>query len=175
LLAGLAAPRGSTLLAVERQMHRARLVARALSGTAGRWAVVAGDATVPAWRAARFDRVLLDVPCTGLGALRRRPEARWRRSPADVSALRPVQAALLRTALDAARPGGLVAYVTCSPHPAETTVVVNDVLSERGDAEYLDARPLLAGVPDLGGGPHIQLWPHRHGTDAMFLALLRKM
>jgi 16S rRNA (cytosine967-C5)-methyltransferase len=175
LLAGLAAPRGSTLLAVERQMHRARLVARALSGTAGRWAVVAGDATVPAWRAARFDRVLLDVPCTGLGALRRRPEARWRRSPADVSALRPVQAALLRTALDAARPGGLVAYVTCSPHPAETTVIVNDVLSERGDAEYLDARPLLAGVPDLGGGPHIQLWPHRHGTDAMFLALLRKM
>jgi 16S rRNA (cytosine967-C5)-methyltransferase len=175
LLGGLAAPRGSTLLAVERRVHRARLVARALSGTAGRWAVVAGDATVPAWRAGRFDRVLLDVPCTGLGALRRRPEARWRRSPADVSALRPVQAALLRTALDAARRGGLIAYVTCSPHPAETSVVVNDVLGERGDAGYVDARPLLAGVPNLGVGPHIQLWPHRHGTDAMFLALLRKV
>ena len=175
LLGGLAAPRGSTLLAVERQVHRARLVARALSGTAGRWAVVAGDATVPAWRAGRFDRVLLDVPCTGLGALRRRPEARWRRSPADVSALRPVQAALLRTALDAARRGGLIAYVTCSPHPAETSVVVNDDLGERGDAKYVDARPLLAGVPNLGVGPHIQLWPHRHGTDAMFLALLRKV
>jgi 16S rRNA (cytosine967-C5)-methyltransferase len=175
LLGGLAAPRDSTLLAVERRMHRARLVVRALSGTAGTWAVVAADATVPAWRAGRFDRVLLDAPCTGLGALRRRPEARWRRSPADVSALRPVQAALLRTALDAARRGGLVAYVTCSPHPAETSVIVNDVLGERSDAEYFDARPLFAGLPDLGGGPHIQLWPHRHGTDAMFLALLRKI
>jgi 16S rRNA (cytosine967-C5)-methyltransferase len=86
-----------------------------------------------------------------------------------------VQAALLRTALDAARRGGLVAYVTCSPHPAETSVIVNDVLGERSDAEYFDARPLFAGLPDLGGGPHIQLWPHRHGTDAMFLALLRKI
>jgi len=76
--------------------------------------------------------------------------------------------------LDAARPGGLVAYVTCSPHLAETKFVVADVLAGRDDVERVDARPLLDGLPDLGPGPDVQLWPHRHGTDAMYLALLRR-
>jgi 16S rRNA (cytosine967-C5)-methyltransferase len=174
LLGGLAAERGGGLLAVDRQPHRARLVARTLAGNPGPWAVVLADGTVPAWRPAAFDRVLVDAPCTGLGALRRRPEARWRRSPADVAALHPLQVSLLHSAVDAARVGGLVAYVTCSPHPAETSVVVNDVLAARRDVARVDARPYLPGVPDLGAGPHIQLWPHRHGTDAMFLALLRR-
>ncbi|KWX10967.1 hypothetical protein TR74_00490, partial [Carbonactinospora thermoautotrophica] len=124
-----------------------------------------------------FDRVLLDAPCTGLGALRRRPEVRWRRRPEDVPELARLQRELLRSALDAVRPGGLVAYVTCSPHLAETRVVVDDVLGERaGGVAYVDARPLFpAGMPDLGPGPVVQLWPHRHGTDAMFLALLRRV
>ncbi|OEV23657.1 rRNA cytosine-C5-methyltransferase, partial [Streptomyces nanshensis] len=110
---------------------------------------------------------------------RRRPEARWRRRPEDLAGFAPLQRALLRQALEAARVGGVVAYVTCSPHLAETRAVVDDVLRELAKegataAERLDARPLLSGVPDLGAGPDIQLWPHLHGTDAMYLALLRR-
>ncbi|MGH8938010.1 MAG: rRNA cytosine-C5-methyltransferase, partial [Actinomycetes bacterium] len=71
-------------------------------------------------------------------------------------------------------PGGVVAYVTCSPHLAETRTVVEDVLRRGRAADRVDARPLLPGVPDLGDGPDVQLWPHRHGTDAMYLSLLRK-
>ncbi|HZB48715.1 MAG TPA: hypothetical protein VE547_06430, partial [Mycobacteriales bacterium] len=127
----------------------------------------------PAWRSGTFDRVLLDAPCTGLGALRRRPEARWRRRPEDVAELADLQRRLLRSALAAARPGGLVGYVVCSPHPAETREVVADVLAD-GTAEPLDTRALFPGVPDLGDGPAVQLWPHRHGTDAMFCAVLRR-
>ncbi len=174
LLGGLVAERGGALLAVDRQPHRARLVAGALTGSPSQWLVVAGDGRVPTWRHGEFDRVLVDVPCTGLGALRRRPELRWRRSPSDVAALRPLQAELLRSAIEAARPNGLIAYVTCSPHLAETVVVVGDVVKGRDDVVTLDARPYLPRVPHLGTGPHVQLWPHRHGTDAMFLALLRK-
>jgi len=126
------------------------------------------------WAPARGSRVLADVPCTGLGALRRRAEARWRRQPSDLVALGPLQRRLLDAALGAARPGGLVAYVTCSPLPAETRDVVAAVLADRADVHRVDARGLLPGVPGLGAGPDVQLWPHRHGTDAMYLALLRR-
>jgi len=174
LLAGLATDRGATLLAVERQPHRARMVENALRGDAGNHRVVVADATQPLPGEDPFDRVLLDAPCTGLGALRRRPEARWRRRPSDIPTLRALQLALLTAALAAVRPGGLVAYVTCSPHLAETSTVVSDVLRHQIDVERVDARPLLPGVPMLGDGPDVQLWPHRHGTDAMYLALLRR-
>ncbi|MFF2654445.1 RsmB/NOP family class I SAM-dependent RNA methyltransferase [Streptomyces sp. NPDC058045] len=174
LLAGLAARRGAVLLAAEKQPHRAGLVARALDGNPGPYQVIAADGTRPPWRPGSFDRVLVDVPCTGLGALRRRPEARWRRRPEDLDGFAPLQRELLRTALDSVRPGGVVGYATCSPHLAETRAVVDDVLKRYGDAELLDARPLLPGVPALGEGPDVQLWPHLHGTDAMYLALLRR-
>ncbi len=128
--------------------------------------------------------MLVDAPCTGLGALRRRPEARWRRRPEDVAELSRLQRELLAAALRHVRPGGVVAYVTCSPHLAETVGVVAAATRRRGKpaaraeeeiaVEQLDARPYLPGVPDLGPGPSVQLWPHRHGTDAMFLALLRR-
>jgi 16S rRNA (cytosine967-C5)-methyltransferase len=174
LLAGLATDRGAGLLAVERQPHRARMVENALRGDAGSHRVVVADATQPLPGEDPFDRVLLDAPCTGLGALRRRPEARWRRRPSEIPTLRALQVALLRAAVAAVRPGGLVAYVTCSPHLAETSTVISDLLRHRVDVERVDARPLLAGVPMLGDGPDVQLWPHRHGTDAMYLALLRR-
>ena len=86
----------------------------------------------------------------------------------------PLQEALLGSALDAARPGGVVAYVTCSPHPAETEQVVRAVQQRRADVTVLDARSYLGEVDDLARGPFIQLWPHRHRTDAMFCALLRR-
>ncbi|WP_233507024.1 RsmB/NOP family class I SAM-dependent RNA methyltransferase [Jiangella anatolica] len=174
LLAGLLTERGGRLLAVEQHQHRARLVAQALAGDPGEHEILVADATKPSWPEADFDRVLLDAPCTGLGALRRRPEARWRRRPSDVAGLRQLQGDLLRSALWSVRPGGLVGYITCSPHPAETATLVDDVLAGRDDVERVDARPYLPGVPDLGDGPDVQLWPHRHGTDAMYLALLRR-
>jgi 16S rRNA (cytosine967-C5)-methyltransferase len=125
-----------------------------------------------------YDLVLVDAPCTGLGALRRRPEARWRRRPEDLTLLAPLQRDLLRSAIAATVVGGVVAYVTCSPHLAETHAVVADV-ARQADAEIVDAREAVqaaatAAVPDLGPGPYVQLWPHVHGTDAMFLALFRR-
>ncbi|MFF7968883.1 RsmB/NOP family class I SAM-dependent RNA methyltransferase [Streptomyces sp. NPDC007903] len=174
LLAALAAERGATLVASEKQPHRAGLVAKALAGNPGPYQVITADGTRPPWRSGTFDRVLMDVPCTGLGALRRRPEARWRRRPEDLENFAPVQRSLLRTALDSVRVGGVVGYATCSPHLAETRAVVADLLKQHPDTELIDARPLLPGVPDLGEGPDIQLWPHIHGTDAMYLALIRR-
>ncbi|MBI1352434.1 MAG: rRNA cytosine-C5-methyltransferase [Actinomycetales bacterium] len=173
LLDGLAQERGGSLLAVEQHPHRAELVTRSFApGSASR--VVVGDARHAPWGDELFDRVLVDAPCTGLGALRRRPEARWRRTTADLAALGGLQRDLLRTAVSAVRPGGVVGYVTCSPHLAETEFVVADVLRGRDDLQLVDARPLLPEVEDLGDGPTIQLWPHRHGTDGMFLALIRR-
>jgi 16S rRNA (cytosine967-C5)-methyltransferase len=178
LLGALAAERGAALIAAEKQPHRARLVQRALEGNPGPYQVIAADGARPAWRPETFDRVLVDVPCTGLGALRRRPEARWRRRPEDLDRFAPLQRALLRGALSAVRVGGVVGYATCSPHLAETRAVVEDVLAGRGGpaaaAEWIDARPLMPGLPALGDGPDVQLWPHLHGTDAMYLALLRR-
>lgn len=174
LLGALAAERGASLLASEKQPHRAGLVAKALAGNPGPYQVVAADGTRPPWRPGSFDRVLVDVPCTGLGALRRRPEARWRRRPEDLDGFAPLQRGLLRTALESVRVGGVVGYATCSPHLAETRAVVADLLKQFPDAELIDARPLLPDVPDLGDGQDIQLWPHLHGTDAMYLALLRR-
>jgi 16S rRNA (cytosine967-C5)-methyltransferase len=165
LLAALGAERGVTLTANEVRPHRAELVAQATR----HWPVIklTEDGRMLAPIDGGYDRVLLDAPCSGLGALRRRPEARWRRTPTDVADLVHLQRELLEAALRLVRPGGLVAYVTCSPHRAETSEIV-------AGADVLDARPLFAGLPDLGAGPTVQLWPHRHGTDAMFFALLRR-
>jgi 16S rRNA (cytosine967-C5)-methyltransferase len=181
LAATLAARGGGTggLVAVEVAEHRAELVRQALRPVPGAHEVRTADGRDAA-EPGRYDRVLVDAPCTGLGALRRRPEARWRRSPQDLATLGPLQRDLLRAALDAARPGGVVAYVTCSPHPAETSAVVADVVRRREDVAQVDAREALVAAVgegrahDLGDGPAVQLWPHVHGTDAMYLALLRR-
>ncbi|WP_017591158.1 RsmB/NOP family class I SAM-dependent RNA methyltransferase [Nocardiopsis potens] len=178
LLAGLAGRRDARLLSAEVQPARAGLVASAVERSVRDAArVVVADSTRPAWRDGAFDRVLADVPCTGLGALRRRPESRWRRTPQTAGELAPLQTALLERALDAARPGGVVAYVTCSPHLPETSGIVEPVLAARADAELLRAADHLPEVGDVAAGRdgmYAQFWPHRHGTDAMFLALIRK-
>jgi 16S rRNA (cytosine967-C5)-methyltransferase len=176
LLAALAADRGATLVAAERQEHRARLVQRALAGADGTLGVVTSDGTVPPFRPGTFDRVLVDAPCTGLGALRRRPEARWRRRADDLLGLVLLQRRLLSQALELTRPGGVVLYATCSPVLSETRGVVTSVLESHPDVRLEDAGALLPNVPDCAGPLEgtLQLWPHRHGTDAMFLALLRR-
>jgi 16S rRNA (cytosine967-C5)-methyltransferase len=185
LLSGEAILRRATGVSVEVRPQRADLVRAAVVGAEDRWEVRTEDGRdVGRNEPDSYDRVLVDVPCTGLGALRRRPEARWRRTPADLATLAPLQRALLDSALRACRPGGVVAYVTCSPHVAETRAVVDDAVraGRRGKgpaAELVDARPHVTGrdgvgLPGLGDGPTVQLWPHVHGTDAMFVALLRR-
>jgi 16S rRNA (cytosine967-C5)-methyltransferase len=165
-------PAGVRLTAADRAEHRAELVCRSL-GDADDVEVLVADGREPPWPEASFDRVLLDAPCTGLGALRRRPEVRWRRTPDDVPPLAELQTELLAGALRSVRPGGLVAYVTCSPHTAETTAVV-DAAAAREDVEVLPVAPLFPEIPGVERGRYAQLWPHRHGTDAMFMALLRR-
>jgi 16S rRNA (cytosine967-C5)-methyltransferase len=185
LLAALAAQRGATLVANEVAPHRARLVANALAALPDGVVeeVRTGDGReVGADEPGAYDRVLVDAPCTGLGALRRRPESRWRRTPSDLAALTGLQRELLTSALDAVRPGGVVAYVTCSPHLAETQLVVSDVLKKRADVERLDTPGVVRSVVRAGAADEIplsdrddvQLWPHVHGTDAMHLTLLRR-
>jgi 16S rRNA (cytosine967-C5)-methyltransferase len=174
LLGAIASQRGARLIAAEVAPHRARLVKRAMQPIRGIPWVVNADGTAPPFRPGAFSRVLVDAPCTGLGALRRRPESRWRRTPASVPELASLQYRLLSSALSLVRPGGVVAYVTCSPHLAETRSVVAAVLASRSGFSQIDARPFLPGVPDLGSGPDVQLWPHLHGTDAMYLALIRR-
>jgi 16S rRNA (cytosine967-C5)-methyltransferase len=167
LLDALADVRGATLVANERQVHRAGLVA-----SHGVRRVVAGDGGHPPFAPGTFDRILVDAPCSGLGALRRRPEARWRKTAGDIADLVPLQHRLVVSALDLVRPGGVVVYATCSPVLAETRDVVARVLAET-DAELV---PVGCAAPDSAGPipGTVQLWPHRHGTDAMFIAVLSR-
>ncbi len=163
-----AAVEGVSVTAVEPAPHRADLVRENISGLPVEVVCVDGreSGLEPG-----FDRVLVDAPCTGLGALRRRPEARWRRQPGDVPQLGKLQRELLASAIRLTRPGGVVLYATCSPHLAETVGVVADAL-RRHPVAAIDARPLFEPADNLGPGPYVQLWPHRHGTDAMFAAAL---
>jgi 16S rRNA (cytosine967-C5)-methyltransferase len=172
LLAGLGLVSGARVTAVEPSAPRADLVVQNTRGLPVEVLRVDGRST---GLEPGFDRVLVDVPCTGLGALRRRPEARWRRTQTDVPALAKLQRELLAAAIALTRPGGVVLYATCSPHLAETVGVVGDAL-RRHPVSALDARPLFEPVEaGLGEGPYAQLWPHRHGTDAMFAAALRRL
>ncbi|MCK0440575.1 rRNA small subunit methyltransferase B [Gordonia alkaliphila] len=175
LLGSLADLQGAHLDAVEVSEHRAQLIEKIVDGLPVQVHVADGrDSGLEPG----FDRVLVDAPCSGLGSLRRRPEARWRRTPEEVPALVQLQTELLTAALELVRPGGVVVYSTCSPNLAETTEVVAAVLAEQTDVQQLDARPFVAGdvfdPESLGAGPHVQLWPHRQDTDAMFVAALRK-
>lgn len=183
LLSAEALRTGATLDANEVVPARAGLVRKAVAPVPLHVDVAEEDGRIlAADRPGAYDRILLDAPCTGLGALRRRPEARWRKTAADVPELAALQEELLASALGALRPGGVLAYVTCSPHLAETAAVVRTVLRDRDDIEELDAREVVRSVSEApidlpapaSGAGHAQLWPHRHGTDAMFLSLLRK-
>ena len=172
MLAGIGAGQGARVTAVEPAPRRADLVEQNTRGLPVE--VVRADGRDPGLEPG-FDRVLVDAPCTGLGALRRRPEARWRRQPTDIPELTRLQRELLAAAIRLTRPGGVVVYATCSPHLAETVGVVADAL-RRHPVTALPAGPLFAPAGDLeaGDGSYVQLWPHRHGTDAMFAAALRK-
>ena len=183
LLATLGGQRGATLFANEISEHRTDLVRQTLDAAIDSGLEImigtSDGREIGEEEPETYDRVLVDAPCTGLGALRRRPEARWRRTTADLAELGVLQRALLVSAIDATKPGGIIGYATCSPHLAETRFVVSDVAKKRQDVEIGDARELFVDangqpIEHLGEGPFVQLWPHVHGTDAMFFALLRK-
>lgn len=192
LLAAIAAQRGAHLEANEVAEHRAKLVSQGLKAVPqDAWHIEVGDGRRYAEEApARFDRIMLDAPCSGLGALRRRPEARWRKQPSDIPALTKLQGELLLSAFDALRPGGVLAYVTCTPHAAETLVVVEDLLHRRKQARLMDTGTVVDSVawPDTVGatrpadamigtstGSTVQLFPDAQGTDAMFMALFTRV
>lgn len=177
---------GATLRANEVSEHRAELVRQSVTAVRDAVTVVSHDGRDDAayGDASRdvdstFDRILLDAPCSGLGALRRRPEARWRKVPEDLPALTALQAELLDAAVAHLAPGGILAYVTCSPHLAETRMIVDGALRRHPELRELDARATVRSIArdplDLAGDAlSAQLWPHRHGTDAMFIALLER-
>ncbi|MBU3691946.1 MAG: tRNA/rRNA cytosine-C5-methylase [Candidatus Nanopelagicaceae bacterium] len=116
-----------------------------------------------------FDRILIDAPCTGIGALRRRPEVRWRRTVQGLKELVELQSELLDSAADKVNPYGVIAYATCSPHQAETVFQVRSFLKRHPEFEI---RPITHPRADKDG--LLQLWTHKDNCDAMFLALLQK-
>jgi 16S rRNA (cytosine967-C5)-methyltransferase len=185
VLAAEALRQGAALEANEISPARAGLVRRAIEGVPLDVPVSEEDGRTRAGDApGTYDRILVDAPCTGLGALRRRPEARWRKAPSDVPGLTELQRELLDAAVGALKPGGVVAYVTCSPHLAETSGVVADVRRAWGEAlEELPARDVITALSDADpglpaqadGSGRAQLWPHRHNTDAMSVSLLRRV
>jgi 16S rRNA (cytosine967-C5)-methyltransferase len=183
LLAAEARRNGALFRANELVPARAELVRKALAAVDPEIEVSELDGRdLGAQQPDSYDRILLDAPCTGLGALRRRPEARWRKQPTDVPELTKLQSELLDSALRALRPGGVLAYVTCSPHLAETRAVVETAIrkaSDGAEVRSLDARAALESgtrspLPPAPERDTVQLWPHRHGTDAMFISLLTK-
>ena len=170
LIGSLAAIDGARVDAVEIAPHRADLIRSAVTGLPVE--VHVADGREPGLDPG-YDRVLVDAPCSGIGALRRRAEARWKKSEADIDELSSLQSALLSSAIRLARPGGVIVYSTCSPDVRETREIV-DKQRARGEVDELDAREYVLSMEDVGDGPSVQMWPHRHGTDAMFFAVLRK-
>lgn len=177
LLAALAKQAKAHLTTNEVSEHRATLVATALrhSGFEAKQLQLDGR-DLPG--DTKFDRILLDAPCTGLGALRRRPESRWRKNAEDLKDLSALQRELIESAWNALAPGGVLGYVTCSPHPTETTGQIEWLLRTFKDSELLNATDVLKEINPLlnlnQARKTVQLWPHRNDTDAMFIALVMK-
>ena len=171
LLSSIARTRGITFTANEISAARAELVSQVVHGDR----VLVSDGRTIGSLTEKFDAILIDAPCTGLGALRRRPEVRWRRTLQDLRALTQLQRELVESAIQALEPGGVLGYATCSPHLAETSIQSADIKKHHPDLqlipidEYLPAN--LDGATRDGA---MSLWTHKHGTDAMYLAIFRK-
>lgn len=181
LLKQLAHSRGAEITAIEIHPHRAQLVIDALDGIEGNSRVEIADGRDSKFATSTFDRVLVDAPCLGLGALRRRAESRWRKQASDLTDLVPLQKSLLENALNALRPGGIVGYATCSWHLAETEYLIADVVKSRTDVEILNFNAAIAAIPHLkqtelltSTDSYFRLWPQKHDTDGMFMAMLKR-
>jgi 16S rRNA (cytosine967-C5)-methyltransferase len=172
LLSSIASQGSHRFVANEISQVRADLVGQVV----GKSEVWVGDAREIASRGEKFDAILADVPCTGMGALRRRPEVRWRRSLSDLRELGVLQREISDAAISILSVGGVFGYATCSPHLAETSIAVSDILRKHPELEQIDIQPFMP--QGLDGGVRdksMALWTQRHNTDAMFLALFRKI
>ena len=171
LLSSIARQRNITFTGNEFSQPRADLVRKVVHGAR----VWCGDGRDIAQHGESFDAILIDAPCTGLGALRRRPEVRWRRTVADLRELTQLQLELIEAAIPVLNPEAILGYATCSPHLAETTVQVLDILKKHPELEHVNVETYLpANLKDATRSGSLSLWTHKHGTDAMFLALFRK-
>jgi 16S rRNA (cytosine967-C5)-methyltransferase len=164
-LSSLLAQSSGDFVANELSHQRAKLVQQVVEDGQ----VINYDARLIPEEIGCFDRILIDAPCTGIGALRRRPEVRWRRSPQDLKELIELQAELLAKAVELLNPGGIIAYVTCSPHQAETTFQIRDFLKK-----YPNFQIAAIDHPRSNPDGTLQLWTHIDGCDAMFMAVLKK-
>ncbi len=170
LLSSIARGRSISFTANEISNSRADLVRQVVHGDQ----VLVGDGRELGSMDQKYDAILIDAPCTGLGALRRRPEVRWRRDLKDLRALTQLQRELIASGVSALTQSGVLGYATCSPHLAETTVQVADLLRTFPHLEQISVVPFLPdnllGADRAGA---LSLWTHKHGTDAMYLALFR--
>ena len=172
LISHLARAQGKNFFANEISEPRAALVKKVV----GSFPVIVGDGRNIASQPERFDAILADVPCTGLGALRRRPEVRWRRTLQDLRALTELQRELSDAAISVLNVGGIFGYATCSPHFAETSAQVQQILKLHPELEQLEiSQHLPEGLLDATRGLNLSLWTGRHETDSMFLAIFRKV
>jgi len=172
LISHLARAQGKNFFANEISEPRAALVKKVV----GSFPVIVGDGRDIASQPERFDAILADVPCTGLGALRRRPEVRWRRTLQDLRALTELQRELSDAAISVLNVGGIFGYATCSPHFAETSAQVQQILKLHPELEQLEiSQHLPEGLLDATRGSNLSLWTGRHETDSMFLAIFRKV
>jgi 16S rRNA (cytosine967-C5)-methyltransferase len=159
-------------LANEPMPHRADLVRRVINDSQ----VVCLDGTDSMNFGEKYDRILIDAPCTGLGALRRRPEARWRKNLRDLKELIMLQRNLLASSYNLLSAGGIIAYVTCSPHLAETKGQVLDFLLGHKDMKILPMDEVDGCHKDgIQSDGSVQMWTHLHHSDAMFMVLLKKI
>jgi 16S rRNA (cytosine967-C5)-methyltransferase len=171
LLSALAKESGKRFSANEVSQVRAKLVEQVIGGAR----ILVSDGREISAMGEEFGAILADVPCTGLGALRRRPEVRWRRTVADLRELTQLQRELADGAISVLKDGGFFGYATCSPHLAETSIAVSDILRKHPELEIVDLKPYLPA--DLEGAlrdKSLSLWTHRHETDAMYLTVFRK-
>ena len=171
LLSSMARGRDIEFTANEISEARADLVRQVVHGSR----VLVSDGRTISSSGEKFDAILIDAPCTGLGALRRRPEVRWRRTLQDLRELTQLQRELVESAVKALNPGGFLGYATCSPHLAETSIQVSDIRKKYSELEQVQVDEFLpANLKDASRDGAMSLWTHRHGTDAMYLALFRK-